>query len=883
MCILFAVCIFGSCTPALPVVYDLRCENLTDPLSIDNALPRFGWKTMFSANGEKATACQILVATDSALLQEETADLWNSGKIAPPASVTLQYAGRELTNRTLAYWRVRIWDSRDKASSWSRTACFGTGLTDAELRAADYIGLPKESGNPRSPLLRRQFEWRQNGGRTLLYVNSLGYHEVYINGKKAGDQVLAPAVSQLNKRSLYLTYDVSPCLQEGRNDLVIWLGQGWYQPGLPGVVHEGPLVKARLEEWRHGQWRTLLATDSTWRSAESGYSGTGTWRPHRFGGERVDASALPDDMTAPSLDKLLWRPVTAVDVPEHAVSPQMTESNFVTEQIRPADVKQLADSTWLADMGKALTGRVEIKFPDLRKGQEIILTYSDHLDGNGAPADQHQEDRYIASGKKNEVFCSKFNYHSFRYLKMSRLKTPPSIDDITGHLIQTGFDEAASFRCSDNDLNAIHDMIRHTLRCLSLGGYLTDCQHLERLGYGGDGNASTETAQTMFHLSPLYANWMQAWADCIREDGSMPHTAPNPYRAGGGPYWCGFVITASWRTYVNYGDARLIERYYPVMQQWLSYVERYSGGGLLQPWPETDYRSWYLGDWASPKGVDQTDKQSVDVVTNSFICVCYETMEKIARLLGKDADAKKYAASRERLATLIQEHFYSDEKKIYATGSQIDLAYPMLAQVTPEHLKAQVTESLFRETEQNRQGHIGCGLVGIPVVTEWAIKNRQPDFMYSMLKKRDYPGYLYMIDNGATATWEHWNGERSRIHNCYNAVGSWFYQAIGGVRPDENEPGYRKIRIDPQIPEGVTWAKTAKETPFGTLTVDWALKDRTLEMDLTVPYGSTACVVLPEGATGCTLNGRTVKADAERTVTLEGGKHQLTVKRQINQ
>ena len=141
--------------------------------------------------------------------------------------------------------------------------------------------------------------------------------------------------------------------------------------------------------------------------------------------------------------------------------------------------------------------------------------------------------------------------------------------NISAHLIHTGYRPASSFECSDPELNKIHDMINYTLRCLSLGGYLVDCPQIERLGYGGDGNASTETAQIMFDLAPLYANWLQAWADCIRDDGGMPHTAPNPYPAGGGPYWCGFIITASWRTYQNYGDIRILEKYYPVMQKWL--------------------------------------------------------------------------------------------------------------------------------------------------------------------------------------------------------------------------------------------------------------------------------------------------------------------------
>ena len=102
------------------------------------------------------------------------------------------------------------------------------------------------------------------------------------------------------------------------------------------------------------------------------------------------------------------------------------------------------------------------------------------------------------------------------------------------------------------------------------------------------------------------------------------------------PYWCGFIITASWATYVNYGDSRLIERYYPYMQKWLEYVDKYTVNGLLKTWPNTDYRNWYLGDWATPTGIDRTNPLSVDVVDNCYISVCYQTMCKIANVLGKE-------------------------------------------------------------------------------------------------------------------------------------------------------------------------------------------------------------------------------------------------------
>ncbi|MEI6050081.1 MAG: family 78 glycoside hydrolase catalytic domain [Bacteroidota bacterium] len=837
-------------------INDLRCENLADPLGIGTTTPRLSWKIKSGRNGTSRKACQILVASDTNLLDEKNADLWNSGKILSQASVFVPYQGKKLASRSLCYWKVRIWDENDQMSEWSATACFSIGLLNKPDWHGSYIGKQQKGLKSVSPQLRRTFSIRDKGEKTFLYVNSLGYHEVYLNGEKVGDKVLTPAVSQFNKRSLAITYDISSHIRQGRNDLVIWIGQGWYSKGLPGVVNDGPLVKAQVEQLSNGSWSTVICTDSSWTGRNSGYSYIGTWRSGNYGGERVDGSLLLPDMSGSSLDKTSWSPVLVAENPGYEVTPQITESNSIMETVKPDTIQATGDSAWLIDMGKTLTGWVEIRFPALHPGQKIIMEYCDHIDKSGNFVNQGQEDRYIATGEKGELFRNKFNYHGFRYLKISNLNPAPSKDDITAFLIHTDYNLASSFECSDPDLNNIHNMIFYTLRCLSLGGYLVDCPQIERLGYGGDGNASTETAQIMFDLAPLYSNWLQAWADCIRDDGGMPHTAPNPYPAGGGPYWCGFIITASWKTFQNYGDIRVLEKYYPAMQQWLGYVEKYSSSGLLKPWPETDYRTWYLGDWASPEGTDQTNEASVTLVNNCFIAVCYETMGKIAGVLGKTSDVEKYMLKKEQISDNVNQKLFDITKKSYGNGSQIDLTYPLLSGIVPDSLVRIIKKNLYDEIEINHTGHFACGLVGIPVFTEWVVKNHEADLMYSILKKRDYPGYLYMIDNGATTTWEHWNGARSRIHNCYNGIGSWFYQAVGGIQSDEKFPGYQRLLIDPQIPKGITWANTSKETPYGTVSVNWKLEEGTLKMDIKIPAGSTARVTIPEGVHSYKLNGK---------------------------
>ncbi len=767
------------------------------------------------------------------------------------------YSGQALSPRSLCYWRVRVWDNKNKVSHWSGIARFGIGILNKKEFQGKFIGLSADAGNTETPLLRKQFTVKDNH-TAFLHVNSLGYHEVYVNGKKVGDDVLSPAVSQLTKRSVTVTYDVTSYLQKGENEIVFWLGTGWYKKTGFHATHNGALVSAQLDLLKNGKWETVVTTDTSWKGRETGYKDTGTWQALRFGGEKVDAKLLPDNLNAQTLDLLSWTPAIEVDMPDLEISPEMTDPNTIQETIFPKEITRLENNVWLVDMGKNLNGWFEIKLPKLQAGDTIVMEYTDFID-KGIFQDQGQKDIYIASGKRNEIFRNRFNHHAFRHVKIYNLPAEPKSEDIRAYLIHTAYRPASSFECSDPDLNAIHNMIQYTMRCLAFGGYMVDCPHLERAGYGGDGNSSTETLQTMYDVSPLFYNWVMAWNDALREDGGLPHVAPNPGKGGGGPYWCGFFVMASWRTYVNYNDARLIQEYYPGMKQWLGYVEKYTIDGLLKRWPDTDYRDWYLGDWLAPVGVDAGAQSSIDLVNNCFISQCFATMEKIAGVLGKPDEAKVFKQRKEALNKLIHTTFYNQENKVYSTSSQLDLSYPMLVGATPADLYESVKKQLFEMTAEKNTGHIGVGLVGVPILTEWAIQNKAADFMYGMLKKRDYPGYLYMIDNGATTTWEYWNGERSRIHNCYNGIGTWFYQAVGGIRPDENNPGYKHVYIEPQIPNGVTWAKTTKETPYGTITVNWQLESSDkLNMNISLPAGTTATVISPENIKTFLLNGKAV-------------------------
>ncbi|MDR1818538.1 MAG: glycoside hydrolase family 78 protein [Puniceicoccales bacterium] len=852
-------------------VQEARVENLESPGGIATGTPRFSWKVVSTNSGDHQTAYQIQVASTpfspQADGQAAVADLWDSGKVAGDASVLVPYGGKPLTSRQIAYWRVRAWDKEGKLHS-SRTGKFSVGLLGEGDWQGEYISAPAKTGknaqNPSSIILRKKFTLPVRAvtcENIVLHINSLGYHEVYVNGVRISDEVLSPAVSQFTKRSQTRAFLIPrELLKDGENEIVLWLGSGWYKTSIPGVVYPLPVARAQLEASDGKKWTTLLKTDASWEFANGAYNDTGRWTWNGFGGEVLDARKRPAEFKNKKsgshhcdVSMLEHKPAVVVKIPAHQATPQMSEGNRVVKSmsLAPKEITAAGENAWLVDFGATLTGWFSCEFPKLDEGQTITLEYSDHLN-RGRIAGQGQVDRYIAAGKGIERFSNKFNYHCFRYVKISNLKQKPDAAKMRADFISTDFKNASSFECSDKDLNGIHDMVKRTLHALSLGGYLVDCTHIERCGYGGDGHASTKTFQIMFDVAPLYRNWMQAWNDVQFPDGRLPYTAPSPQEHGGGPYWCAFVVQAPWSAYVQYGDKKFLEDYYPNMQKWLGYTERFTKDGIMRKWNDPRWRRlWYLGDWAYPAGVDGS---AIDLVCNCVMADVFTTMEKTATVLNKPDDAKKYAALAKERREKIHEHFFNKQNNTYGKASQIDIVYPLLVGAVPVELRGAVEAQLEKLVAERDKGHLKTGLVGVPVITEWATRERKTEFLYKMLKTRGAPGYLHMLDSGADTTWEHWNGSRSRLHNCFNGIGAWFYEGVGGLRADESAPGYKKFFVDPQPPSGVTWAKVSKQTPYGEIRLEWErVAGNSIVIKLTVPFGTTAQVPFRDPDTGKTV------------------------------
>ena len=716
--------------------------------------------------------------------------------------------------------------------------------------AQHFIGCRQNDRWAETPMLRTTFhidhgELRHSEFQSVSFqvsVASLGYHEVYVNNTRVGDQVLQPAVSQLDKRALVVTYDITDLVHEGDNELMLWLGQGWgHIYGTPAVAQAE--VTKNVSDGECGLINTVALSDSTWETSPSPYSYTGSWQPMQFGGERYDARV-----------KEIWRPAAVYGAENISVSRQEFEGNRIVDVLLHQSVDTLPDSTLLFDFGRVVTGWFQLDCLPIPKGDSITMEYLDHLD---AKPPHTETDIYVSDGTGDDDihFTNRFHMHAFRYVKVSGL----------GHYVAYGLDTpiataravqisavdpagGATFECSDPRLNAIHDMVKYTLSCLTFSGYMVDCPHIERMGYGGDGNSSTNTLQTLWDVRDVYANWMLAWHDALDSTGDLPYVAP-AFRTGGGPYWQGFIVKVPWRTYLNYGDPTLIYRHYKDMKRWMDYIERHSVDGILQSWGDTERHGWFLADWAVPDGVDK-DGESVLHASSCFVAECLDDMERMARMTGHQADAERFAARRELVVDAIHRHFYHPETHTYANGTPLDMAYALLMDVPPDSATAAAVKAqLIKDIHGRYRDHVAFGLMSTPVFTEWCIREKEADLMATLLRQPDYPGYLHMINNGATTTWESWDcgrpgkEDRSRVHNCYNGIGIWFYQALAGICPDPEQPGYKHFFVDPQPCNGIEWVRCTKPTQYGDIKVEVkSEKLKVKSVKLVIPTGTTATV-----------------------------------------
>lgn len=866
--------------PAALTPVQLRCEYLENPLGIDVPQPRLSWQVVSDQRGQRQTAYQILVAGSRDALDAGKGDLWDTGKVASPETIQIPYQGTALASRISCFWKLRVWDAADNPSAWSAPAFWSMGLLTPADWEAKWIGQPADTfpkhGEAPGPMFRKGFLLDGVPVRATVYVAAMGYYELHVNGQRIGDDVCSPPVSDYNKRAYYLAYDVTSAVAKGENCLGVWLGRGWYCPEFPGVTHPGPIARVQLEITLENGDVFRVCTDDTWKMHAGPVTALGNTRGGNLDGEKYDARAEIPGWDAPGLDDSAWSPVAPVAVPDIALCAPMMELNRITETIVPVALTELAPNEYLYDMGRNLTGMLEMRVQG-KAGFPIRMALIERKDAkSGEWVDFDQAAVYIPRTEGEETFRNRFNYHAFRYVKVSGLTRPPKLEDAKALFVRTNYAERGAFKCSNELFNRIYDTTLYTFQCVCAGGDTVDCPHRERLGYGGDSQITSRTALYACGLGGLYTKWLGNWRD-VQDPGTgfLPNIAPSPHGAGGGPTWGAISVFLPWDLYLHYGDLRVLRDNFVMMKQYVAFLDSKSENGLLKPYGSPEYG--FLGDWVAP-GHDQgfgpwSPEEWRTFFNNCFYAYIAAQVSKTAEVIGEPQDAVRYAEQAERIRKATHERYFKPEQNSYVDGGQAYLAIALLSGVTPESLRAAVAKNLEKAIVETNAGHLDVGMHGSMFLLRCLNELGRDDLAFLIMNQKTYPGWGYMLEQGATTFWERWDGECSQIHSTLLAAGEWFPRVLGGIKPDAAQPGFKRVILDPRPVGDVNWADTRYDTIRGPVESNWRIENGRFKWNVAIPANTTGLLRLPARAeTAITESGQPL-GDAAGIRLLKHGDH----------
>ena len=623
----------------------LRCEYLQEPLGIETryGLPRFFWIVTSTNRAQRQLAYQILVASTQGLLASDQGDVWDSGKVFSELTTHVEYKGTKLHSAQPLWWKVRAWDVQTgKASPWSTNAFFQTGLLKADdWDGVNWIGPAGYDRTLPCPVFRSPpLVLDKPIARATAFVSAKGVYELWVNGQRAGKNILAPEWTDYRKTIQYQSYDLTPYLFSGKHSSTNIIGafasEGWFSDtnsfveitSPPPYGAPCPQLAVLIEILNLDGTSTRFTSSTDWTCSTNG--------PIRkasiYNGELYDANqeGSATNWTWPNQHMLTFtNPLSSSNVLASQMVSQPNEPIQLTQILHPVDVWNATNELGLPakvyDLGQNMVGWCKVSLDGLSgtRGATLRLRHAERLklDGtNGVPVhgniDVHnldyslgaaqQTDTYILSDDPHQEFHPHFTYHGFRYVEAT---LPPAITEsnihVTGCVIQSGSPATGSFRCSNPQVTRLMNNIQWTIRG-NLYGVMTDApQRPEREGYLGSEMLIAQTACFDFDLAAFYTKWIRDIRAAQEPSGAYPIYAPwngNRY-SGWDPGWQVGGIWFPWQMYLNYGDTRMLEEHYASTTKWVRYLSSacpapdYVWRSLRFPVPPVGGNNISYGDW----------------------------------------------------------------------------------------------------------------------------------------------------------------------------------------------------------------------------------------------------------------------------------------------
>jgi len=879
-------------------VVELVCEYHTNPVGIDVQNPRLSWKILSGKGNVLQTAYEIRVADSPSNLNRKNRLIWSSGKVNSDQSVNVEYQGPELEPKQRVYWQVRIWDNQNKATRWSEPAYWEMGLTTPELWTASWITLENEKeteGSKPSQFLRKEFSAVKKVKSARVYASALGLYELYLNGEKVGDELFTPGWTSYKKRIQYQTYEVTDMIDQN-NTLGAILGDGWYRGNI-GFRNQRNYYGDKLAliaqlhiTYSDGSTETI-GTDESWKATTGPIIFSDI-----YNGETYDARLEMPGWATPGFDDNNWGAAAKLDHPKNILIALQSVPVKAVEEISPIEIITTPKGETVFDMGQNMVGWVRLKVQG-KRGDAVRLKFAEVLDKDGNFYIENLRaakatDVYILKGEGEEIYEPRFTFHGFRYVKLENFPGTPQLDDITGVVIYSDMEPTGTFACSDSLIN----QLQHNIQWGQKGNFLdvpTDCpQRDERLGWTGDAQVFAPTAAFNFNVAPFYTKWMKDVAADQLPDGKVPHVIPDVLNgAGGSTAWADAAIIVPWQTYLAYGDTRILEEQYSSMKAWVEYMKSRAGDDYL--WiGDTHYGDWLA--FATTRSDYPGATTEKDLIATAYFSYSSGLLAKIAKVLGKTADAENYSILSERVKEAFVNEFVTPSGRLVShtqTAYSLALAFNLL----PENLVSRAAEYLAGDVQKFK--HLTTGFVGTPLLCKTLSDQGYEDLAFMLLNRKDYPSWLYPVTQGATTIWERWDGQKpdgsfqnagmnSFNHYAYGAIGEWLYNYVAGIQIDSENPGYKHFFLAPHPGGGLTHAKAVYKSMYGEIKSDWKIDGDQWVYDVIIPANTTATVTLPSASLNEVLmNSLPIKNDSENnakqnkegvTLTLGSGKYRFS-------
>jgi alpha-L-rhamnosidase len=769
------------------------------------------------------------------------------------ATLVLRLAdGRERRIHTDGTWRCRTATATQPEESWRSEPIEQGPWTDAldlggfgEPIFSDDAGYEKVDVMVPAAYLRKPFTLVKPLRRARLYATAAGVYEMYLNGKRVGQDVLAPGWTDYHHRIHYQTYDVTDVLTRGVNVLGGILAPGWYAGRTGMGQHLWGFEKALWAElhldYADGT-HEVVATDGTWLGSSGPIR-----KADLLDGETYDARRERPGWAASGFAVSGWRPVEIVR-PAIGLLEAQADPPIRVLMERPAlAVTRASADAQIFDLGQNLVGWVRLRLSAPR-GSDIQIRYGEMLNKDGTLFTDNLRtalatDHYLARGEGQETFEPRFTFHGFRYVEVRGAAQPLAPEAVTGVVVGSDLPLTGRFETS----NPLLDQLQSNIVWGQRGNFLsipTDCpQRDERMGWTGDIQVFARTATFNMDSAAFLAKFLDDLEDAQRGNGSVTDVAPTISMKGDGHYgWGDAMVFLPWTLYQVYGDTRVLERHYEAMRRWVDYRTAGARDFLND--------AWSYGDWVSPP--PQTPHSVLGPMHHARAA---RLLSQMAAVLGKTEDAAKYAELYSKIkAAFVAAHVTADGTITSDTQTAYALAlrYDML----PEDFRRAAARHLVAAVER-AQGHLATGFLGTAQLLPALAENGETELAYRILLNETYPSWLFTVKNGATTMWERWDGYspengpsnlgdmNSYNHYAFGAVGEWMYAHLAGIGMDPSQPAFRRIVIRPYLGAGLTHARGEYESMRGRIVSDWTLADGNLMLEVEVPAHSTALVFVP--------------------------------------